>query len=57
MLFNWGRFFKAKSPGDLAMAAKADPAIEKAAALVMKLNEDEAERIPGGSGRWSTGGP
>jgi predicted transposase/invertase (TIGR01784 family) len=44
-LFNWGRFFKAKSPGELAMAGKTDFAIGKAAALVMELNEDEAERM------------
>jgi predicted transposase/invertase (TIGR01784 family) len=50
-LFNWGRFFKAKSPKELAMIAKADPTIEKAAALVMELNEDEAERMRADS-RW-----
>jgi predicted transposase/invertase (TIGR01784 family) len=44
-LFNWGQFFKAKSPEELAMAAKRDPAIAEAAALVMGLNEDEAERM------------
>jgi predicted transposase/invertase (TIGR01784 family) len=50
-LFNWGRFFNAKSPGELAMAAKADPAIKKAAALVIKLNEDDVERKRADS-RW-----
>jgi hypothetical protein len=29
-IFNRGRFFKAKIPVELAMAAKVDPAIEKA---------------------------
>jgi hypothetical protein len=33
------------------MAAKADPAIEKAAALVIKLNEDYLERMRADS-RW-----
>jgi predicted transposase/invertase (TIGR01784 family) len=51
-LFKWGQFFKAKSPEELAMAAKADPAIAEAAALVMKLNEDETERARADSRLW-----
>jgi hypothetical protein len=50
-LYNWGRFFKAKTPEELMMAAKADPVIAEAAALVMELNEDEAERTRAES-RW-----
>jgi predicted transposase/invertase (TIGR01784 family) len=44
-LFNWGQFFKAETPEELAMAAEKDPAIKEAAALVMELNEDDAERL------------
>jgi predicted transposase/invertase (TIGR01784 family) len=44
-LVKWGQFFKAETPEELAMAAKTDPVIGEAAALVMELNEDEAERL------------
>jgi predicted transposase/invertase (TIGR01784 family) len=44
-LFNWGQFFKAETPEELAMIAEKDPAIAEAAALVMELNEDDAERM------------
>jgi predicted transposase/invertase (TIGR01784 family) len=44
-LFNWGRFFKATTPEELAMTAERDPAIAEAVGLVMKLNEDEEERL------------
>jgi predicted transposase/invertase (TIGR01784 family) len=44
-LFNWGQFFKAKTPEELAMIAKKDPAIAEAVGLVMELNEDDAERM------------
>jgi predicted transposase/invertase (TIGR01784 family) len=44
-LFNWGQFFKAETPEELAMVAEKDPAIKEAAALVMELNEDDAERM------------
>jgi predicted transposase/invertase (TIGR01784 family) len=45
MLFNWGQFFKAETPEELAMAAKTDQVIQEAVARVMELNEDEAERM------------
>jgi predicted transposase/invertase (TIGR01784 family) len=44
-LFNWGQFFRAETPEELAMIAEKDPAIAEAAALVMELNEDDAERM------------
>jgi predicted transposase/invertase (TIGR01784 family) len=44
-LFNWGQFFKAQNPEELAMIAEKDPAIKQAAALVMELNEDERARL------------
>jgi predicted transposase/invertase (TIGR01784 family) len=44
-LFNWGQFFKAETPEELAMIGEKDPAIKEAAALVMELNEDDAERL------------
>jgi predicted transposase/invertase (TIGR01784 family) len=44
-LYNWGRFFQAETPEELAMIAKTDPAIKEAVALVMDLNEDEQERM------------
>jgi hypothetical protein len=44
-LFNWGQFFRAETPEELAMVADKDPAIAEAAALVMELNEDDAERM------------
>jgi predicted transposase/invertase (TIGR01784 family) len=44
-LFNWGQFFKARTPEELAMIAEKDPAIQQAAALVMELNEDERTRM------------
>jgi predicted transposase/invertase (TIGR01784 family) len=44
-LFNWGQFFRAKTPEELAMIAEKDPAIAEAVALVMELNEDDAERL------------
>ncbi|MDR1249128.1 MAG: Rpn family recombination-promoting nuclease/putative transposase [Treponema sp.] len=44
-LFNWGQFFKAETPEELTMIADKDPAIKEAAALVMELNEDDAERM------------
>jgi predicted transposase/invertase (TIGR01784 family) len=40
-LFNWGCFFKAKTPEELAMVAETDPAIKQAVVTVMELNEDE----------------
>jgi predicted transposase/invertase (TIGR01784 family) len=44
-LFNWGQFFGAETPEELAMIGEKDPAIKEAAALVMELNEDDAERL------------
>jgi predicted transposase/invertase (TIGR01784 family) len=44
-LFNWGEFFKAETPEELAMIGEKDPAIKEAVALVMELNEDDAERL------------
>jgi predicted transposase/invertase (TIGR01784 family) len=44
-LFNWGQFFRAETPEELAMIAEKDPVIAEAAALVMELNEDDAERM------------
>jgi hypothetical protein len=44
-MFKWGQFFKAKTPEELTMAARTDPVIKEAAAQVMELNEDEAERM------------
>jgi predicted transposase/invertase (TIGR01784 family) len=44
-LFNWGQFFRAETPKELAMAAEKDPAIAEAVALVMELNENDAERM------------
>jgi hypothetical protein len=44
-LFDWGRFFKAETPEELAMIAEKDPAIKEAVALVMELNEDDRERL------------
>jgi predicted transposase/invertase (TIGR01784 family) len=44
-LFDWGRFFKAETPEELAMVADRDPAIKEAVALVMELNEDDRERL------------
>jgi predicted transposase/invertase (TIGR01784 family) len=44
-LFNWGQFFKAETPEELAMVAEKDPAIKEAVALVMELNEDDRERL------------
>jgi predicted transposase/invertase (TIGR01784 family) len=44
-LFNWGQFFKVKSREELNMVKDADPMINKAAGLVVELNEDEAERM------------
>ncbi|WP_010253225.1 Rpn family recombination-promoting nuclease/putative transposase [Treponema primitia] len=44
-LFNWGQFFKAQNPEELAMIAEKDPAIKQAVALVMELNDDERARL------------
>jgi predicted transposase/invertase (TIGR01784 family) len=44
-LFNWGQFFRAETPEELAMIGEMDPAIKEAAALVMELNEDDRERL------------
>jgi predicted transposase/invertase (TIGR01784 family) len=44
-LFHWGRFFKVKSREELSMVRNTDPMIDKAAGLVVELNEDEAERM------------
>jgi predicted transposase/invertase (TIGR01784 family) len=44
-LYYWGRFFQAETPEELAVAAKADPVIKEAVALVMELNEDEREQM------------
>jgi predicted transposase/invertase (TIGR01784 family) len=44
-LFNWGQFFQAETPEELVMIGEKDPAIAEAAALVMELNEDDAERM------------
>jgi hypothetical protein len=44
-LFNWGQFFKARSREELSMVKDTDPMINKAAGLVVELNEDEAERM------------
>jgi predicted transposase/invertase (TIGR01784 family) len=44
-LFNWGQFFKARSREELNMVRNTDPMINKAAGLVVELNEDEAERM------------
>jgi predicted transposase/invertase (TIGR01784 family) len=44
-IFNWGQFFKAETPEELAMIGEKDPAIKEAVALVMELNEDDAERL------------
>jgi predicted transposase/invertase (TIGR01784 family) len=44
-LFDWGRFFKAKTAEELAMAGERDPAIREATAVVMELNEDERARM------------
>jgi hypothetical protein len=40
-----GQFFGAETPEELAMIGEKDPAIKEAAALVMELNEDDAERL------------
>jgi predicted transposase/invertase (TIGR01784 family) len=44
-LFNWGEFFRAETPEELAMIGEKDPAIKDAVALVMELNEDDRERL------------
>ncbi len=44
-LFNWGQFFKAQNPEEMAMVAEKDPAIKQAVALVMELNDDERARL------------
>jgi hypothetical protein len=36
-LYDWGRFFKAKTAEELAMAGERDPAIREATAIVMEL--------------------
>ncbi|MFP3043175.1 Rpn family recombination-promoting nuclease/putative transposase, partial [Treponema primitia] len=46
-LFNWGQFFKAQNPEEMAMVAEKDPAIKQAVALVMELNDDERTRQAG----------
>jgi flagellar biosynthesis/type III secretory pathway protein FliH len=51
-LFNWGQFFRAKTPEELAMAADKDPAIKEAAALVMELNEDDRQRMLADARMW-----
>jgi predicted transposase/invertase (TIGR01784 family) len=45
LLFHWGQFFNVKSREELSMVKDTDPMINKAAGLVMELNEDEAERM------------
>jgi hypothetical protein len=44
-LYDWGRFFKAETAEELAMAGERDPAIREATAVVMELNEDERARL------------
>jgi predicted transposase/invertase (TIGR01784 family) len=44
-LFNWGQFFGAETPEELAMIGEKDPAIKEAVAQVMELNENDAERL------------
>jgi predicted transposase/invertase (TIGR01784 family) len=44
-LYDWGRFFRAKTAEELAMAGERDPAIREATAVVMELNEDERARL------------
>jgi predicted transposase/invertase (TIGR01784 family) len=44
-LYDWGRFFRAKTAEELAMAGERDPAIREATAVVMELNEDERAQL------------
>jgi predicted transposase/invertase (TIGR01784 family) len=44
-LYDWGRFFRAETAEELAMAGERDPAIRAATAVVMELNEDERARL------------
>jgi predicted transposase/invertase (TIGR01784 family) len=52
-LYNWARFFKAKTREELVMVAEKDPAIKQAAALVLELNEDEhIRRVAESREKW-----
>ncbi|MDR0311761.1 MAG: Rpn family recombination-promoting nuclease/putative transposase, partial [Acidobacteriota bacterium] len=44
-LWHWLRFLRAETKEELEMVATASPAIEKAAARVMKLSKDEHARM------------